>query len=77
MHGNVGEWCQDWYGIYKTAPMDDPPGPPEGSSRIVRGSSWFRDALCCRAACRNWLTPTCRYDDMGFRVVRQIPSTSP
>lgn len=70
MHGNVGEWCQDWYGTYPTSPLPqvNPTGPPTGSSRVVRGGYWGNLAWYCRSALRHYYTPTFRYS-IGFRVL--------
>ena len=55
MHGNVWEWCEDRYGsdYYKTSPRRDPPGPPEGSYRVLRGGSWYGHGQYCRPAYRS------------------------
>ena len=55
MHGNVDEWCQDWYdaAYYAKSPMDDPIGPATGSYRVHRGGCWIADAGACRSAFRS------------------------
>jgi formylglycine-generating enzyme len=72
MHGNVYEWCSDWYGddYYKNSPASDPGGPSTGSYRVSRGGSWFHNARYCRSANRNRFTPGLRFNDLGFRVLR-------
>jgi formylglycine-generating enzyme required for sulfatase activity len=68
VHGNVYEWCADWFGNYPAGPASDPSGPSEGASRVVRGGSWFSHGLSCRAALRGWYTPDYRNCYVGFRV---------
>lgn len=69
MHGNVGEWCQDWY--KKTVlsdPVTDPTGPSSGSQRVVRGGAWQTTAKNCRSASRTGCTPVIPYSFQGFRL---------
>ena len=70
MSGNVWEWCQDWHSSsYPTAsPVTDPKGSSSGSSRVCRGGGWGHNAVNCRAARRNYNTPSCRYYNVGFRL---------
>jgi formylglycine-generating enzyme required for sulfatase activity len=71
MHGNVGEWCHDWYGeaYYRTAPQADPRGPDNGTYRVIRGGGSGRSAGDARSAIRNAESPSDqRSDDVGFRV---------
>ena len=72
MHGNVSEWCEDWYAAnyYGKSPPEDPKGPPAGSSRVIRGGGWHYDAVFCRAAFRVAAPPVFRRSRIGFRVVR-------
>ena len=72
MHGNVSEWCQDWYGenYYQQSPGADPLGPSSGSYRVVRGGYWSIYASYCRSANRPGISPGNRYDFLGLRLVR-------
>jgi formylglycine-generating enzyme required for sulfatase activity len=70
MHGNVAEWCLDWYRPgYPDAAQDNPAGPPDGDKRVIRGGSFKSSASETRSAARAAARPTERRDDLGFRIV--------
>ena len=69
MHGNVWEWCSDWFGEYSPEPQVDPAGPAQGSARVFRGGGWSNLARRVRSACRYWLGPGARDRDLGFRLL--------
>ena len=71
MHGNVYEWCQDfWQDRYRPGAVVDPSGPDESAGRVIRGGSWFHDARLVRSAYRNWYEPDVRNDYLGLRLAR-------
>jgi len=69
MHGNVWEWCNDWYDSYG-GDETDPVGPSSGVSRVLRGGGWIGNALLCRSAFRYMYFPTFTLYYLGFRVCR-------
>jgi formylglycine-generating enzyme required for sulfatase activity len=71
MHGNLWEWCNDWYGTYGGT-VTDPTGPGAGSCRVTRGGYWFSYAQSCRSALRGYdlAIPINADSSIGFRPVR-------
>jgi formylglycine-generating enzyme len=68
MHGNVSQWCQDWYGDYSKQDVVDPQGPNAGTGRVVRGGSWACPPEWCRSAFRIGDEPGVVGTNLGFRV---------
>jgi formylglycine-generating enzyme required for sulfatase activity len=69
MHGNVSEWCKDWYGSYPSKPVRDPTGPSAGTERVIRGGHWRASAYASRSARRISFKPDFASDVIGFRLV--------
>jgi serine/threonine protein kinase/formylglycine-generating enzyme required for sulfatase activity len=78
MHGNVAEWCADWFDkdYYRSSPRKDPSGPAEGSNRVSRGGSWSSRGQDCRSANRDYNRPGYCHNRLGFRVVL-VPAARP
>ncbi len=68
MHGNVLEWCGDWYGTYPAEAVVDPIGPVTGQGRVLRGGAWGLNAGRARSAFRYGREPGLRYYGIGFRL---------
>lgn len=68
MHGNVDEWCSDYYDNYPKGPVSDPSGPREGFGRVLRGGSYNSEARYCRSAWRQSLGQSAQLSYIGFRV---------
>ena len=69
MHGNVAEWCHDWYAPYPGGIAVDPEGPATGVDRVIRGGSWIGPGYGSRSAQRGNPLPTITFSNTGFRVV--------
>jgi formylglycine-generating enzyme required for sulfatase activity len=70
MHGNVWEWCWDWFGIYPSSSQIDPAGTSLGVGRVIRGGGWNSTAVSLRSAIRSSYAPSGWINFLGFRLVR-------
>ncbi|MBQ2591654.1 MAG: formylglycine-generating enzyme family protein [Candidatus Riflebacteria bacterium] len=68
MHGNVSEWCNDWYGTYPENNTTDPKGPNFGTYKVLRGGTWAGNSGACRSAFRGHKKPMSSNRMTGFRV---------
>ena len=69
MSGNVGEWCQDWHGLYNSSSQVNPTGANSGPYRVFRGGGWFYVAWSCRSSFRYIYEPDDRDTTLGLRLV--------
>jgi formylglycine-generating enzyme required for sulfatase activity len=78
MHGNVHEWCSDWYarGYYAESPARQPAGPRTGVARVLRGGDWGSEAWYCRCAIRSLSSPQRRSPRVGVRIVKDAAEPS-
>ena len=72
MHGNMGEWCSDWFSEYNIDEKMNPKGPETGKIKIIRGGGFWLPAWRCRSACRNGDPPVNRGAGLSFRLVKDI-----
>ena len=72
IHGNVLEWCQDWYDDYPERAMMDPKGPSSGQHKVLRGGAWLGSPATLRCTFRSEDYPVVRSNDIGFRLVRDF-----
>lgn len=74
MHGNVWEWCSDWYAPYTAEGVENPSGPLNGKEKVFRGGSWYDFPPALRSANRHRHAPDVAFTSIGFRLVLEPPS---
>ena len=74
MHGNVHEWCQDWFDrkYYSQSPSNTPSGPSTGLAKVLRGGDWGSEDWYCRCASRSLSLPDRCSNRLGFRLIRMV-----
>jgi len=74
VHGNVHEWCQDWFdrNYYSQSPSNSPLGPSSGLAKVSRGGDWGSEDWYCRCASRSLSSPNRRSNRLGFRLVSMV-----
>jgi formylglycine-generating enzyme required for sulfatase activity len=77
MHGNIWEWCLDWYAKFTKASVTDPVGASRGASRVIRGGRWDYPARYLRSACRTGHGPGLRDRNLGFRIASSALGAEP
>ena len=70
MSGNVAEWVADWFGDYSPDAVSNPLGPENGSTKMLKGCSWYANPAYCRGALRPDVDPEIRFDYLGFRCAK-------
>jgi formylglycine-generating enzyme required for sulfatase activity len=77
MHGNVSEWCADWFGAYTNGATTDPCGPPSGDGRVIRGGDWIQNFGAWQSAYRVWGASSAKQPFVGFRVALSLSQQQP